>query len=111
LREETINGAACYVIQSIPKDTAYQYSKMVSWIDKQNSVLYKMELYDRRGKLVKTMENSKFEDVDGRLTAKTMTVKTVEAGTSTTINIEIIRYDANIPESVFTTQYIETGRS
>jgi hypothetical protein len=29
LREETLNGSSCYVIESTPKDKSYQYSKMV----------------------------------------------------------------------------------
>jgi hypothetical protein len=36
---------------------------------------------------------------------------TLAAGTSTTIYSDIVRYDDNIPESVFTTEYLETGRA
>jgi hypothetical protein len=38
-------------------------------------------------------------------------ISTTGAGTSTTIFIEIARYDDPIPESVFTTAYLETGRA
>ncbi|MDR0383632.1 MAG: outer membrane lipoprotein-sorting protein, partial [Spirochaetaceae bacterium] len=41
LREETYSGAACHVIQSVPKDSSYQYGKMVLWIDKSTLVNYK----------------------------------------------------------------------
>jgi hypothetical protein len=37
-------------------------------------------------------------------------VRTVSAGTSTTIFMDIIKYDDPIPEGVFTTAYLETGR-
>jgi len=37
-------------------------------------------------------------------------IATVAAGTSTTIYMDIIKYDDRIPESVFTTAYLETGR-
>jgi len=110
LREETLNGKTCYVIESIPKDSSFKYSKTVSWIDKEQYLSYKVELYNRRGEMVKTMEMSDFKDVQGRLTPMQTKVSTVGAGTSTTIFIENMRYDDQIPEGVFTTAYLETGR-
>ena len=111
LREETLNGNVCYVIESIPKDSSFKYSKTVSWIDKEKSLSYKVELYNRRGEMVKTMEMSDFRDMQGRLTPMQTKVSTVGAGTSTTIYMEIMKYDDPIPEAVFTTSYLETGRA
>lgn len=109
-REENFSGAACYVIQSLPKDSSYQYSKMISWIDKSSKVLYKIEMYDKKGTLVKTLESSAFKDVQGRLTPMQMKISTIAAGTSTTVFTDIIKYDDEIPESVFTPKFLETGR-
>jgi hypothetical protein len=99
------------VIESIPKDSSYQYSKMLQWIDKANRVTRKMELYDRRGTLVKVLEMKALKDIQGRLTPHETKMTSVAAGTSTTIYVEIIKYDDQIPEGVFTTQYLETGRA
>jgi hypothetical protein len=110
LREETLNGTACYVIQSVPKDTGYQYSKMIAWVDKAQSLIYKSEMYYRRNEPVKVMEISAYKDVQGRLTPMQTKVSTLAAGTSTTIYMDIIKYDEPIPEGVFTTAYLETGR-
>ena len=110
LREETLNNRVCNVIQSVPKDSGYQYSKIITWIDKQNSIIYKSEMYDRRGTQVKLMEMLDYREVQKRLTPMQMKVATLAAGTSTTIFMEIIKYDELIPESVFTTRFLETGR-
>jgi len=110
LREETLSGKTCYVIQSVPKDSSYPYSKTVSWIDKSSFLIYKSEMYNRRDELVKVMEMSDFKDVQGRLTPMQTKISTVTAGTSTTIYMEIIKYDDQIPEAVFTAAYLETGR-
>jgi hypothetical protein len=110
LREEAYNGASCYVIQSIPKDASYQYAKMLSWIDKSTKAIHKLEGYDRRGNLVKTLESSAFKDVQGYLTAMQMKVTSVAEGTSTMVYTDIIKYNDAIPESVFTTRFLETGR-
>jgi hypothetical protein len=117
LREEMLTngvgaGSNCYVIQSVPKDlSGFQYSKMVSWIDKANYRLYKREMYDKRGILAKVMEVSGYKDVQGQDTPTQTKLSTVAAGTSTTIYIDIVKYDDAIPEGVFTTAYLETGRA
>jgi outer membrane lipoprotein-sorting protein len=110
VKEETLNGVEYYVIQSVPKDSNYQYSKTITWVDKTNYLIYKSEMYNRRGALAKVMEMSNFKDVQGRLTPIQTKISTIAAGTSTTINMDIIKYDDPIPERVFTTAYLETGR-
>jgi outer membrane lipoprotein-sorting protein len=110
LRDESLDGEACYVIESVPNDSAYQYSKMVSWIAKDTKIAKKIELYDRKGNLAKVLEILKVEDVQGRLTPMVTKMSTVSEKTSTTINVEIIKYDDKIPDGVFTTDYLATGK-
>jgi len=110
LREENVNGKPCYVIQSVPKDSSYQYSKTITWVDKQDYLIYKSEMYNRRGEIAKIMEMSNFRDIQGRLSPMQTKVATVAAGTSTTIFMDIMKYDDPIPEGVFTTAFLETGR-
>jgi hypothetical protein len=38
-------------------------------------------------------------------------ISTLAAGTSTTIYMDVIKYDDPIPEAVFTAQFLETGRA
>jgi hypothetical protein len=115
LREENLTVAeavtACYVIQSMPKDSSYQYSKMILWIAKDTKITLKLELYDRRNTLVKIAEMSGIRDVQGRLTTTVTKMTTIAAGSSTTIYMDIIKYDDPVPDSVFTTAFLETGRT
>jgi outer membrane lipoprotein-sorting protein len=110
LREEDMEGSACYVIQSTPKDSSYQYSKMIQWIDKDTKITVKIELYDKKNTLIKVAEMSGLKEVQGRLITTVTKMTTLAAGTSTTIYMDIIKYDDPIPESVFTTAFLETGR-
>ena len=110
LREEELDGTACYVIQSVPKDSSYQYSKMILWIAKDTKITMKIELYDKRNTLVKVAEMSGLKEVQGWLTATVTKMSTLAAGTSTTIFMDRIKYDDPIPEGVFTTAYLETGK-
>jgi len=110
LREEELNGVTCYVIQSIPRGSGFVYSKTITWIGKNNNLIYKGEMYDQRGTLLKVMEMSGYRDIQGRQTPMQTKLSTVAAGTFTTIFMDIIKFDDPIPEGVFTTSYLETGR-
>jgi outer membrane lipoprotein-sorting protein len=110
LREETLNGALCYVIRSVPKGKDYQYSKTITWVDKDRPLTYRAEMYNRRDELAKVIEISGYRDVQGRPTPMETKISTIASGTSTTVYIDIIKYDDPIPEGVFTTAYLETGR-
>ena len=110
LREEKFKDSDCYVIESASKDSNYQYSKMIQWIDKNSLVIYKIELYDKRGTQVKLLEILELRDVQGRLSPFITKMTTIAAGTSTSLNVVNLKYDDPIPEGVFTTNFLETGR-
>jgi outer membrane lipoprotein-sorting protein len=110
LREEDLNGKACYVVESKPKDSSYQYSKMVQWIGKDDKVDYRVELFDKRGVHIKTLEILELKNIQGRLSPVRTRMTTLAAGTNTTINVEILKYDDPVPEQVFTTAFLERGR-
>jgi len=110
LRTEKFNGKDCYVIESSSKDANYQYSKMIQWIDLTSLVIYKIELYDRRGTQVKLLEITEYREVQGRLAPYVTKMTTLADGTSTSINVVNLKYDDPIPEGVFTTRFLETGR-
>ncbi|GHV70912.1 outer membrane lipoprotein-sorting protein [Spirochaetia bacterium] len=110
LPEGSHNGNACYVIESTPVDSGFAYSKMIQYIDKNNFVAWKIELYNKRNVHVKTMETVELKDVQGRLTAMVIRMSSLQAGTFTTVNTEVIKYDDPVPEGVFTARYLETGR-
>ena len=110
LREEVFNGHNCHVIESTPKDTGYQYSRMIQWIDRENYVSYQIELYDRNGNYVKLLEVQELREVQGRLAPIVTRMTSLAAGTFTTLNVVNLRYDDQIPETVFTINFLETGR-
>jgi len=83
---------------------------MIQWIDVNSFVIYKIELYDRRGTQVKLLEITEYREVQGRLAPYVTKMTTIADGTSTSINVVNLKYDDPIPEGVFTTRFLETGR-
>lgn len=109
-REETLDGKSCWVLEARPKDPGYQYSRMLLWIGKADSISWKIEMYDRRDAPVKVLTIDKVQDIQGRLSPVQTTVKSVQAGTSTVLFVDILKYDDKIPPTVFTVRFLETGR-
>jgi hypothetical protein len=73
-------------------------------------VPYKVELYDKKGNHSKLLEIVELKDVQGRLSPIVTKMTSLADGTSTSINVGMLKYDDPIPEGVFTTNYLETGR-
>lgn len=56
LKEEAYDGKTCDVIERYPKYEHSGYTKQISWIDQKFSQVRKVEFYNRRGALMKTLE-------------------------------------------------------
>lgn len=61
LKEETINGLATYVIERDPVDPKSGYARQVVWYNKENYRLEKMDFYDRKNALLKTLTYANYE--------------------------------------------------
>ena len=110
LREEEIEGKSCYVIEGRPKDAGYTYSKTFLFITKKDSLILKVEFYNKEEKLVKVLELSSYKKVQGVNTPMQTKLSTVATGTATIIELQKVNYGMKIPEKVFTTKYLETGK-
>ena len=111
LREERIGDWDCYVVESIPKDpSSTQYSRRIQWIVKDTWMPVKNELYDKNGKLLKVLTVRRLERVQGFWTAIDTTMENVQTGHSTELNIKKLVYNQDLPESLFTVNFLRTGR-
>jgi len=110
LPETTVDKKACYVIEGKPKDSGYSYSKTVLFITKDDSTMIKVEFYNKDEKIVKILELSKYKKVQGINTPMQTKLSTIATKTSTIIELQKVNYGMKIPEKVFTTKYLETGK-
>jgi hypothetical protein len=111
LKEDTLNGKPCFVIESVPKKVGDgQYSRSVRWIDKVSFASYKAELFGKDGQLIKILELAKYETDGGYLTPKFTKMTNLQEKTSTTLEVKKVLYDKTIPKGVFTQDFLKTGR-
>ncbi|MDF2178385.1 outer membrane lipoprotein-sorting protein [Aliiglaciecola sp. CAU 1673] len=55
LRDEKINGQDAFVLEQVPAYEFSGYTKMLAWIDKEHYRAQKIEFYDRKDSLLKTL--------------------------------------------------------
>ena len=61
LRSETINGEDCYVLEAIPRDKDSGYTRTVHWLDKAHFRAQRIDFYDRKKTLLKTLTLSNYK--------------------------------------------------
>lgn len=109
LREESIDGRPCYVVESKPKDEEYAYSKIISWVLKENYMGAKREFYDEDDNLLKTLTVKKYDKIDGFWTILETEMKNVQKNHKTEMKFENIQFDQGIPDSKFTERGMTLG--
>lgn len=110
LGEETKNGFDCYKIQEDPLDSGAQYAQRITWIDKVSMYPIYTEMYDKSGKLVKTLTVDSITPNSGYDIPMSITLCDVTTGHSTSLVITRIVIDQPIPPRVFTQSFLETGK-
>lgn len=111
LREETLGTEACYVVESIPQNPAdSQYSRTVTWVSKEKWLPVKVEMFDKQNKLLKVADAVEMKLVQGVWSVMKLRMSNVQNGNVTTLAFQILEYGKAIPNGVFTTRFLETGR-
>jgi hypothetical protein len=84
LRDESIDGNECYVTERIPRYEHSGYSRLVEWTDKKLYQPRKIEYYDKKNTLIKTLTFSDYKQyLDKFWRAQLMTMVSHQTNKST----------------------------
>lgn len=110
--EETIGGRECYRIKMVAKENAAViWGHQVRWVDKDDFLFLKSEMYDEEGYLIRTETGKDIEMMDGRLIPTTIElVPEEEEGQKTIIHIESIQFNVPIEDRFFSQQNMKRVR-
>ena len=109
LREEKLNGEACYVVESTPKDKDYMYSKTITWIIKDKWIGLKKEFYDEDKELLKILTVSKYVDIKGFLIITHTEMKNEQKDHKTIMELKKVQINTGIDESKLTERMMTRG--
>ncbi len=110
--EEAIDGRMCYKIELKAKeDAGVLWGHQIWWVDKNEFILLKAELYDEDGYLVRTERGLDLKTMDGRFIPTTIElVPAEEEGHKTVLKILEIKFNVRLEENFFSQQNMKTIR-
>jgi len=113
LREEAIDGVACWVVESVPKSDAVKsdtgYARRQTWVRKDNYAAAQIEVWDLGGQILKRMSFTELKSVGsgGKWTPMHMKAENLQTGHKTLIDVTQFEADKGLDDRFFTTRYLE----
>ena len=113
LKEEKCGKKTCWVIEAIPKDKdrvdETGYSKRVLEVRQKRYITEKIDYYDKKGQLLKTLVNSKWKKFGKGLWRPQQSVMTRHGFHETTISTKDRTVNKPIDDVTFTERFITKG--
>jgi len=110
LRSEEFDGQDCYVVESVPKPGKKKsYSKTVSWVRKDIFLIVRVDFYDKKGRLLKRLQASDIENIDGIWTARRLELENFQKKHKTILELDNIRYNTGLRDDVFSERNLVKG--
>jgi len=105
LRDETLDGHECFVVENVPAYADSAYSKQIEWVDKQLYHPRRLDYYDRQGRLLKTMTFTGYQQYLGKhWRASEQLMENHQTGKATQVIWGPYKFKSNIHDSEFTPQ-------
>jgi outer membrane lipoprotein-sorting protein len=102
LRDETLNGIDCFVIERYPAYEHSGYTRQVGWINKAEYRPEKIVFYDRKNSLLKTLTYDGYQQyLDKFWRADQMNMENHQTGKSTTLTWSNYQFRTGLEDSDF----------
>jgi hypothetical protein len=106
LGNETIDGEACWKIQSTPKQgRSSQYSRSSVWVRKDNYALARLDNFVK-DEVVRRLNYSSLENIQGIWTARQLEMADLHRASRTRLTLQQVKYNVPMKDEDFTLQAI-----
>ncbi len=111
LGDEVISGEDSYLLESVPTDKYSGYSKLITWLDKDDYRVLKAQYYDRKGSLLKTLTPSEYKQyLDNYWRAHNMLMENHQTGKSTKLTWLNFEFLTGLKDSDFNKNRLKRAR-
>jgi len=111
LGDEKVATEESYMLESVPTDKYSGYSKLITWLDKDDYRVLKAEYYDRKGSLLKTLTPSNYKQyLDKYWRAHQMVMNNHQTGKSTQLTWNSYQFLTGLKESDFNKNRLKRAR-
>lgn len=111
LAEESLNGLEMYKVERVPQYGKSGYTRQLAWIDKEHYQAHKIEFYDRKNSLLKTLESSDFKQyLDKYWRPSKMLMVNHQNGKQTELSWENYQFGTNLSANDFNKSALKRTR-
>jgi outer membrane lipoprotein-sorting protein len=111
LRDDTLDGMEVFVFERYPVDKKSGYTRQVIWLDKEHYKERKIEFYDRKDTLLKTLLLTDYHQyLDRFWRAHQMDMENHQTGKSTRLNQSNFEYQTGLSDRDFDTNSLKRAR-
>ena len=108
--DEEVGGVKTYVIESTPKKPDESaYSKIETWVRKDDFLPLRIRYYDKSGQLVKTLYTKRIRTMEGRPVIVEAQMVNKKTGHTTELVVDNMRPRKDLPDAAFTPTALEHG--
>lgn len=108
---EDYEGMNCHVLERYPEDRHSGYSRQVAWLDTEHLRIIKVDYYDRRGDLLKTLNATDYEQhADKFWRPANMSMYNHQTGRSTSLIWKNYVFDIGLSERDFDQSALRSAR-
>jgi hypothetical protein len=108
LREETLDGVSCWVVESVPLEEDPMYVRKLNWIRKDANVCIKREYYDKDG-LIKILMVKSLERINGYWTILESRMENISGNHKTIMKAKEVQYDVGLHDELFRVSKLQRG--
>ena len=108
LGEESVDGHACWKIESIPVDPEDMYTRKLLWVCKAADMVIKAKYYDKDG-LIKTFKVVEFKMQDGFWTLFRSEMDNLSRKHKTVMALSSVQYNVGLNDRLFKVSAIQRG--
>ncbi|NLB69602.1 MAG: outer membrane lipoprotein-sorting protein [Lentisphaerae bacterium] len=96
-----------YVVSNKPKvPNSVEFAEYKVWLDKTTFIPMRSEYYDKNGKLYRTVESKKVEEIDGYYTVMEAVASDLITGSSTVNSFSNVRYNLDLNANIFSQRFL-----
>lgn len=111
LRDEFVNEQDCYVVKYFPKYEHSGYTYQDVWIDKAEHRVQKIDFYDRKSSLLKSLTFSDYQQFLGKYwRALTMSMENHQTGKSTVLTWSNYEFNVGLSDGDFNKNSLKRAR-
>ena len=111
IRDDELDGTPVFVIERYPVSKYSGYKRQVVWIDKARYIPLKIEFYDRKNSLLKTLTFKGYRQyLDRYWRAEEMFMQNHQTGKSTLLTWKEYRFRTGLKDSDFTRNSLKRAR-